>query len=143
MNRKNYFPRQAEDFGDGGAFPEIHIAQYPLNMGKQGTRSSAIVCVDVDDKGQIRYDAIVKQGNNKEKLIQTSLGDIKEKKADADLVSLPTEDEELETAERTKRALEQILEGKIKQAKPSTVLAQPEVEEPTYIRYTPNPNAPG
>lgn len=28
--RKGYLPRTAEDFGDGGAFPEIHIAQFPL-----------------------------------------------------------------------------------------------------------------
>ena len=24
-----------QDFGDGGAFPEIHVAQYPMNMGKK------------------------------------------------------------------------------------------------------------
>jgi SNW domain-containing protein 1 len=25
----------AQDFGDGGAFPEIHVAQYPKGMGKK------------------------------------------------------------------------------------------------------------
>lgn len=30
-HRKGFLPRKAEDFGDGGAFPEIHIAQYPLS----------------------------------------------------------------------------------------------------------------
>lgn len=30
--RQGFLPRKAEDFGDGGAFPEIHIAQYPLGM---------------------------------------------------------------------------------------------------------------
>ena len=33
--RKGWVPRALEDYGDGGAFPEIHIAQYPLNMGKK------------------------------------------------------------------------------------------------------------
>ena len=32
--RANYIPRRREDYGDGGAFPEIHIAQYPLDMGR-------------------------------------------------------------------------------------------------------------
>jgi SNW domain-containing protein 1 len=33
--RKGWVPRALKDFGDGGAFPEIHSAQYPLNMGKK------------------------------------------------------------------------------------------------------------
>jgi SNW domain-containing protein 1 len=32
-HRQNFVPRTAEDFNDGGAFPEVHVAQYPLNMG--------------------------------------------------------------------------------------------------------------
>jgi len=30
--RKGWVPRAVEDFEDGGAFPEIHVAQYPLDM---------------------------------------------------------------------------------------------------------------
>jgi len=33
--RSNYVPRKPEDYGDGGAFPEIGIRQYPLNMGRK------------------------------------------------------------------------------------------------------------
>ena len=33
--RKGWVPRSLEDYGDGGAFPEIHVAQFPLNMGKK------------------------------------------------------------------------------------------------------------
>lgn len=33
--REDFVPRTVEDFGDGGAFPEIHVAQYPLNMGRK------------------------------------------------------------------------------------------------------------
>ena len=32
--RSGWIPRTLDDFGDGGAFPEIHTAQYPLEMGK-------------------------------------------------------------------------------------------------------------
>lgn len=28
--RTNFRPKAPEDFGDGGAFPEIHFAQFPL-----------------------------------------------------------------------------------------------------------------
>jgi SNW domain-containing protein 1 len=31
-----------QDFGDGGAFPEIHVAQFPLDMGKSKNK----VCMD-------------------------------------------------------------------------------------------------
>ena len=32
--RKSWIPRSLEDFGDGGAYPEIHVAQYPMNLGR-------------------------------------------------------------------------------------------------------------
>ena len=28
--RQGFVPRTQDDFGDGGAFPEIHIAQFPI-----------------------------------------------------------------------------------------------------------------
>lgn len=34
--RSGFVPRAQEDFGDGGAYPEIHVAQYPLDMGRKG-----------------------------------------------------------------------------------------------------------
>lgn len=143
MSRKHFMPRNNEDFGDGGAFPEIHVVQYPLGMGRPGGKSSAIVSVDVDEKGQVRYDAIVKQGSNKDRIVQTSLADMKEKKGDIDKMALPDDDEERATAQRTMLALGGLLDGKIKASKPGSAAAPPEAEEPTYIRYTPNPNAPG
>lgn len=38
--RKGWVPRNPEDFGDGGAFPEIHVAQYPLGMGMKGKENN-------------------------------------------------------------------------------------------------------
>ena len=136
-------PYSSEDFGDGGAFPEIHVLQYPLNMGRPGTKSTAMVSVDVDERGQVRYDAIVKQGANRNKKLQTSLDDLREREGEQAVTALPGEEEEAEATSRTRQALEALLNGKIKQAKPSSVVSAREPEEPTYIRYTPNPNAPG
>ena len=189
LQRTNYLPLGVEDFGDGGAFPEIHVVQYPLNMGKPGVKSSALVAVNVDESGQVRYDSIVKQGTNRNRLVQSSYEDIKGKReGDADLLALPEEKEEAETAEKTRLALEALLNGKIKSTKPvgrlvllpfhpssrtsstyislnshsltppsththtlsrtlSLVLSigqtQQETEEPKYIRYAPDPTAPG
>ena len=33
-----WIPRTPADFGDGGAFPEIHAAQYPLGMGERNEK---------------------------------------------------------------------------------------------------------
>jgi hypothetical protein len=33
--RKGWIPRTLDDYEDGGAFPEINLAQYPLEMGKK------------------------------------------------------------------------------------------------------------
>jgi len=114
-----------------------------LNMGKPGVKSSAVVSVDVDEKGQIRYDAIVKQGANKGRIVQTSLNDMKEKEADKEALALPEGKEVEDTAARTQKALEALLNGKISAAKPTTVAKNNNDAEPTFIRYTPNPNAPG
>jgi SNW domain-containing protein 1 len=143
LQRQKYIPFGPEDFGDGGAFPEIHVVQYPLNMGKPGGNNSAIVAVTVDGEGQVKFDAIVKQGRNMNKIVQSSLTDIKEKEADLDMLALPQEKEEMETAEKTRNALELLLNGKIKSSLPTTVNHTKNIEEPTYIRYTTDPNAPG
>ena len=50
--RANYVPRRREDYGDGGAFPEIHITQYPLDMGRTETTGDAkVVAVATDENG--------------------------------------------------------------------------------------------
>ncbi|XP_071717304.1 SNW/SKI-interacting protein-like [Rutidosis leptorrhynchoides] len=40
--RLNYRPSKAHQYGDGGAFPEIHYAQYPLDMGSRNKDSSSV-----------------------------------------------------------------------------------------------------
>ena len=78
LKRQGFVPRKVEDFGEGGAFPEIHIAQYPLGMGrdkvaKPGTK---ILPVSVDANGEIAYDAIVKQNENSRKIVYSQHKDI-------------------------------------------------------------------
>lgn len=143
-NRKGFFPIDIADYNDGGAYPELHVVQYPLNMGKPGHKSTTTVALTVDNKGEVSYDAIAKQGLNRNKIVQTTLDDIKEKKGEADKLALPDEDEENETAQRTLAALNMLVSSKIKSAKPATSATNAsQVVEPTYIRYTTDESAPG
>lgn len=40
--RKGWQPTSQEHFGDGGAYPECHIAQYPLEMGRKKVYQSFV-----------------------------------------------------------------------------------------------------
>jgi hypothetical protein len=62
-----FFSRTSQDFGDGGAFPEIHLAQYPMNLGKPAdakSKSNALA-VQLDASGKVKYDLIARQGHGK------------------------------------------------------------------------------
>src|SRR2546422_792201 len=54
--RKSWIPRSIDDFGDGGAFPEIHVAQYPLDLGRKQEKKSNALPVQLDAEGKIKYD---------------------------------------------------------------------------------------
>ena len=60
----------AADFGDGGAFPEIHVAQYPMDMGRPDPRGSGsgkksnAIAVQLDAEGKVKYDLIARQVSN-------------------------------------------------------------------------------
>ncbi|KAM0020803.1 putative SKI-interacting protein, SKIP [Helianthus debilis subsp. tardiflorus] len=76
--RLKYRPSKPQDFGDGGAFPEIHYAQYPLDMGRKRDSNSGpkTLPVTVDDKGNLTFDAIVKQNENSRKIVYSQHRDI-------------------------------------------------------------------
>ncbi len=140
------------DFGDGGAFPEIHVAQYPRDMGRPGGRgmsssggsSSSIVVVDVDESGKVRHDTIVKQGANSDKIVYSRLHNTREKEGDKETLAVPTEEEEATTAERTRLALDKITGGKVEGSTLKGALNQVLTKkEDSFVRYTPNPSAPG
>jgi SNW domain-containing protein 1 len=183
-NIKLFVPRSLEDFDDGGAFPEIHVAQYPRHLGNPHlnrrkvpppsssagpnlgassgggadgtagtaaviTQSRAIVNVEVDKDGEISYDAIVKGGTNAGKTVYTKYDDLRGGEAKPEDVSLPTEQELEETAERTNAALQKLIASKTALNKPSgsamiNADTSKNIEEKTeFIKYTPRPDAPG
>ncbi|KAK0168654.1 hypothetical protein PV327_002431 [Microctonus hyperodae] len=74
--RKKWVPRTQEDFGDGGAFPEIHNAQYPLGMGFNKKESNNAVAIQLNEQGKIKYDVIARQGHGKNKIVHSKLSDL-------------------------------------------------------------------
>lgn len=140
--RAGWRPRNPEDFGDGGAFPEIHIAQYPLDMGRKGgssTRSNALA-LTVDGDGKVKYDAIARQGHADNRVIHTSFKDLipLRQRADAGEINLerPSEEEVAATTERTKAALEKLVSGAVASQKPKNVNIGGK-RDATFVRYTP------
>lgn len=137
--RRGWRPRGQEDFGDGGAFPEIPVAQYPLLMGKEANTSNALA-IQVDGEGRVKYDAIAKQGHGEGRIVHSSFKDLipLRQRADAGEINLerPSEQEVAETAERTKNALASLVSGAVASQKPKNVNVG-QRKEPTFVRYTP------
>mmetsp|Transcript_9525 Transcript_9525/g.11055 ORF Transcript_9525/g.11055 Transcript_9525/m.11055 type:complete len:590 (+) Transcript_9525:98-1867(+) len=145
-SRKGFKPKKPEDFGDGGAYPEIHLAQYPLGMGKADNSGSgpesSIVQVTTDAQGNLNYDAIVKQGANAsaKKTIHTSHDELMPKlhTISNDALQRP-DDEEIEaTKARTAKALGTIVDKKTAAAHQSKGSMVKNSTAPTYIKYTPS-----
>ncbi|PWN92635.1 hypothetical protein FA10DRAFT_490 [Acaromyces ingoldii] len=141
--RRGWKPREQDDFGDGGAYPECHIAQYPLEMGrKKSSKSGSSLTLQVDGEGNVRYDAIVQQGRKEGQHYQSQFKDLvplRERGDDKDTardMDRPDAESVAETAERTRLALEKITQSKIKAAQPKNV-ATGGSGSSSYIRYTP------
>jgi len=140
-NRTGWRPRSAEDFGDGGAFPEIPYAQYPLDMGRKTTTSSNALAVQVDASGAVKYDAIARRGHGDKRVIHSSFQDLipLRQRADAGELSLsrPSEEEIAATRERTQTALTTLINGAVASQKPKNVQGTSR-PAPTYVSYTPD-----
>ncbi|KAJ1281155.1 hypothetical protein BS78_04G286400 [Paspalum vaginatum] len=139
--RTGFVPRRPEDFGDGGAFPEIHVAQYPLGMGRRDDKGgSKILALTVDAQGSVAFDAVVKQGENTGKIVYSKHSDLVPKIATADSQAPVDGDEEQkeieETTERTKAALEKVVNVRLSAAQPKNVPTHD--SESKFIKYKPS-----
>lgn len=95
----------------------------------------------MDSEGTVRYDAIAHQGHREGRNVQSQFKDLVPLDHRTDLneeqrsMERPSEEEIQATAERTRAALEKLVNGKIKAAQPKNV---PESQGKTsFIRYTP------
>lgn len=136
--RTSWVPRAPEDYGDGGAFPEILVAQYPLDMGRKGKTSSNAVTVQLDAQGKVKYDMLARQGHARDKIIYSKFTDLLPTDMTEDDAGSqkPDEEEVEELTEKTRQALEKITHNKISAAMP--VRAAEKLAPAQYIRYTPS-----
>jgi SNW domain-containing protein 1 len=149
-------PKKPADFADGGAYPECHVAQYPLGMGKaplgggggSGTASGAgpssaaagtTLAVAVKADGQLSYEALLRQGGRSDAIIHEGHQALVPK---IDMILNPEEtlrrpdaDEEARVARETQAALAARLEGKLAATRATTLPAKPGAAQ--YVRYTP------
>ncbi|MFH4974650.1 hypothetical protein AB6A40_001359 [Gnathostoma spinigerum] len=144
-NRDGWVPRSQEDFGDGGAFPEIHVAQFPLGMGIElkKTGPEKTIALQYDAEGKLRHDAIARIGHGKDKIVYSRLADMKSKLIDEEDESfqLPDEEKIQDTTEATRLALEKITASKVASALP---VRHAQKQAPIqYIRYTPSQQGAG
>ncbi|XP_026437981.1 SNW/SKI-interacting protein A-like [Papaver somniferum] len=145
LNRHGFVPRKPEDFGDGGAFPEIPVAQYPLGMGRkdgQAKLGSKILPLTVDAQGNVAFDAIVRQNENASKIVYASHIDLVPKVLKAGGHEPEQSDEELqkeieETTQSTKAALEKIVNDNLSAAQPKNAVAS-QSSDTQLIQYTPS-----
>ncbi|KAI9749385.1 MAG: mRNA splicing protein [Candelina submexicana] len=138
--RSGWRPRSAEDYGDGGSFPEIAVAQYPLDMGRKFSATSNALAVQVDAEGKVKYDAIARQGHNDKRIVHASFKDLipLRQRANVGEISLarPSEEEVAAQTEKTKNALATLVSGAVAAQKPKNVKGTSR-KDPTYVRYTP------
>ena len=148
-SRSGFVPRTAADYGDGGAFPEVHVAQFPRDMGrpnkKPAAASGAIVPVSVDANGNAQFDGILRQGLSKDKKIYSKHTDLVPKTFKDEELMRPSVDEEVETTAKTQNALQKLIEGRIAAARPVQVpgAGQKGGADPKFIRYTADGGASG
>ncbi|PIA51454.1 hypothetical protein AQUCO_01100354v1 [Aquilegia coerulea] len=142
LKRAGFIPRKPEDFGDGGAFPEIHVAQYPLGLGRrdgQQKLGSKILPLTVDSHGNVAFDSIVKQNENASKIVYSQHKDLVPKILTGDNEEEPEEElqkEIEETAQKTREALEKIVNVRLSAAQPKNVPLQS--TDSKFIKYKPS-----
>ncbi|KAI5365156.1 Putative SKI-interacting protein, SKIP [Septoria linicola] len=141
QQRSGWRPRNAEDFGDGGSFPEIPVAQYPLDMGRKNVPSSSnALALQVDKDGKVKYDALARRGHSESRIVHASFKDLipLRQRADAGDIDLskPSDEEVEATKQRTQLALQGLVSGTLAAQKPKNVKGTTR-PEPTFVRYTP------
>lgn len=71
-------------------------------------KMSMMTATTTSNEPQVKHDAIVKQGTNRDKIVYSQLSNIKEKRGDAEKLLAPTADEAALTADRTRQAFEKV-----------------------------------
>lgn len=142
--RLGWIPRTDEDFGDGGAYPEIHVPQFPLGMGKKEGlaggivgSSQSLVPLATDAAGNVRFDAIAQFGHAPGRVVHSRPVDMMAKSYDDEELQRPDENTIMEITEKTRRALEVKVDSRVKNNLPTHIEGH-KTSEAQFFRYTPS-----
>jgi SNW domain-containing protein 1 len=122
---------------EGGYMFILSSALFIVLQGSSGNT----LALQVDSEGNVRYDAIAQQGHDPGKIIQSQFKDLvplahrKDLDESARVMDRPSEEEVQATADKTRLALEKLVNGKIKAAQPKNVPGSQ--GKTSFIRYTP------
>eukprot|EP01113_Clastostelium_recurvatum_P033545 TRINITY_DN4444_c0_g1_i3.p1 TRINITY_DN4444_c0_g1~~TRINITY_DN4444_c0_g1_i3.p1 ORF type:complete len:714 (+),score=177.95 TRINITY_DN4444_c0_g1_i3:298-2142(+) len=119
----------------GKATKGITVTRHATN-----TPSQAIVPLSTDANGNVRYDAILGGGPNRKIFSQAT--DMVERQFGQDDLRRPEGEELQATTDRTRAALEKLVNSKISASLPKAEAMANEVAGPTYIKYTPAQQGP-
>jgi hypothetical protein len=139
LRRQSFVPRKPEDFGDGGAFPEIHVAQYPLGMGKDtGAPGDRTLAVTINSEGEVNFDAVLRQGQNRNKIIHSQHRALVPKvdAINGEGMERPDDEEIEKTKAETALALLGVVEKKLAINQLKALPTLPGAA--SYIKYTPS-----
>uniref|UniRef100_A0A7S3TIY6 SKI-interacting protein SKIP SNW domain-containing protein n=1 Tax=Strombidinopsis acuminata TaxID=141414 RepID=A0A7S3TIY6_9SPIT len=138
--RKGWIPRSQADFADGGAFPEVHVAQFPLEMGRKGGRAQAqTLALTTDGSGRPDHAAaIASVGQRAGKIVHAGKDSLAPKVLSEEELARPDDEAAAENTERTRLALEALASSKVSGAHGSLEKALADKKPAQYIRYTPS-----
>lgn len=135
--RGNFVPRSVEDFGDGGAFPEIKVRQFPLGMGQKGAAPSGqTTLLRLDSSGKVQHDLVLRQNMRSDQIVHSKYEHMQARLVDESTLLRPSAEETAANVERTRLALQAKLDVRTSAA--AAVSSKNTASEPVFIRYTPN-----
>lgn len=132
-----WLPTKPEDFGDGGAYPEVDTPQYPLEMGR--VRMKALVdttlALPVGSSGEKRYEIIARVGHGPDRRIQTQLSDTLPKEFDPEALERPSAAQVAQETAEAQAALQDLVAQATAKTQPKNV---PRPAKPSQIiSFTP------
>ncbi|EZG88190.1 SkiP/SNW domain protein [Gregarina niphandrodes] len=129
--RVGWVPKTQSDFGGGGAYPEVHLAQFPQDAGRRVTEAEI-----VQRKVSIMSHQINEFGH------AVKPGDHLARYMPADGLEKPSDEATEALAQDTERALAAILGKRAGQSQLARAEASARASD-KFVRYIPDPNAPG
>ncbi|XP_055905329.1 puff-specific protein Bx42 [Eupeodes corollae] len=135
--RQGWFPRTETDFRNGGAYPECHIAQYPMGMGLNFPilkKKEASLGFQLDDSRKTKYDSIARNDRASNKIIFSNISQLLPADIASEELHKPNVGIQEETTETTKRALEKLTNQKINAATPYMEIGK--ALSTQYLRFT-------